>query len=242
MAPSELADGTTCVMLLNPTGGLVGGDVLRTSILQDNDTNLCLTTPSATRVYRTTGAASVQETWIRLGGGAFLEYLPDHVIPHRNSRLRQMLRVELGQGSRAILYDAFAAGRVAHGESWKFSEFDSRIEVFLAGAPIYLNRTWIQPAQQDPGCLGLFEEYSYGATLVVVSEASDVCAAASTSMNEAIRAMPDILGGASLLGNAGCVAKFLARSASALLCAQTELWSLARQLIFNSPAVDLRKY
>jgi urease accessory protein len=177
-----------------------------------------------------------------LGEDAFLEYLPDHVIPHGNSRLRQILRVELKRGSHAILYDAFTAGRVAHGERWKFREFDSRIEVFFGGAPIYLNRTWIQPAKQDPSCLGLFEEYSYAATLVVVSDASDACAAGSASMNDAIRAMPDILGGASLLGNAGCIAKFLARSASALLCAQTELWSLARQLIFHSPAVDLRKY
>jgi len=32
LTPFELADGTACLMLLNPTGGLVGGDFLCTQI------------------------------------------------------------------------------------------------------------------------------------------------------------------------------------------------------------------
>ena len=242
MAPSELADGTTCVMLLNPTGGLVGGDVLRTSILQDSDTHLCLTTPSATRVYRTTDAPAVQETWIRVGERACLEYLPDHVIPHRDSRLRQTLRVELGSGCRAIVYDALAAGRVAHGERWKFRDFDSRMEVFLDGRPVFLNRTKIQPASQNPEQFGLAEELNYWATFLVVSDDSEASATLSASMNEAIRAQPEVCGGTSLLGMGGCVAKLLAPSAPALSRAQTELWMLARQIVLRSGAVDLRKY
>ncbi len=80
-----------------------------------------LTTPSATRVYRTRGQPAVQETHIRIGEGASLEYLPDHVIPHRDSRFHQSLRVDMGRGSRAIFWDALAAGRVAHGERWNFT-------------------------------------------------------------------------------------------------------------------------
>ena len=46
MAPSYL-------MLLNPTGGVLGGDHLVTEIIQEAGTHVCLTTPSATRIYRT---------------------------------------------------------------------------------------------------------------------------------------------------------------------------------------------
>ena len=38
------------------------------------------------------------------------------------SALRQSLRVEMGRGSRAIILDAMASGRVAHGERWEFAE------------------------------------------------------------------------------------------------------------------------
>src|ERR1700733_14760644 len=67
LTPVELADGTACLMLLNPTGGLVGGDFLCAQIIQEPDPRVCLTTPSATRVYRTLDQAAVQETSIQLG-------------------------------------------------------------------------------------------------------------------------------------------------------------------------------
>ena len=57
----ELDDsGVATVMLLNPTGGVVGGDVLETSVVLGPRCRVCLTTPAATRVYRSAGAPAVQ--------------------------------------------------------------------------------------------------------------------------------------------------------------------------------------
>ena len=61
---TELADGTPYLMLLNPTGGVIGGDFLFMQIIQEADTRVCLTTPSATRVYRTRSQPAAQETQI----------------------------------------------------------------------------------------------------------------------------------------------------------------------------------
>src|SRR6202166_2036160 len=116
LTPLTLADGASYLMLLNPTGGVLGGDHLVTQIVQEAGTHVCLTTPSATRIYRTAQKPAILETVIHVGEGATLEYLPDHVIPHTGSALRQSLRVEMGRGSRAIILDSFAAGRVARDE------------------------------------------------------------------------------------------------------------------------------
>src|ERR1700680_3633275 len=161
LTPLTLAYGASYLMLLNPTGGVLGGDHLITEIIQEAGTHVCLTTPSATRIYRTAEKPAVLETVIQLGEAATLEYLPDHVIPHTGSALHQSLRVEMARGSRAILLDSFAAGRVAHGERWHFSEIDSRTEVTVCGKPAFLNRTKINPAAQRPEHLGLMEEFSY---------------------------------------------------------------------------------
>jgi urease accessory protein len=152
-----MPDGSAYLLLLNPTGGILGGDRLLSRIVLDPGTHACLSTPSATRVYRSLGPPSVQETWIDVGAGATLEYMPDHVIPHAESRFKQRLSVELGRGSRAILFDAFAAGRIAHGESWAFREFDSETRVFCSGSPLYLSRTKIMPAPPafNPTSLGV---------------------------------------------------------------------------------------
>src|ERR1700733_2901557 len=119
LTPLTLADGASYLMLLNPTGGVLGGDHLTTEITLEAGTHVCLTTPSATRIYRTADKPAILETVIRLDQGATLEYFPDHVIPHVGSALRQSLRIELLRGSRAIILDSMASGRVAHGERWR---------------------------------------------------------------------------------------------------------------------------
>jgi urease accessory protein len=229
-------------MLLNPTGGLVGGDFLLTQIIQEPNTHVCLTTPSATRVYRTLSDPAVQETLIQVRDGAFLEYLPDHVIPYRNSQFRQLLRVEMGRASRAILWDALASGRVACGERWSFDEVDSCVEISLCGRPIFLNRARICPANLDPDRLGFAEGFNYMATLVLVANELDGWKETTAALGAELRNIPQIHGGASELASAGCIVKLLARSASDLLTVQAALWARARQIVLGSPAIDLRKY
>jgi len=242
LTPAELADGTAYLMLLNPTGGLVGGDFLFTRIIQEADTHVCLTTPSATRVYRTRDQPATQETRIQLGERASLEFLPDHVIPHRSSNLHQSLRVEMGRGSRAIFWDALSAGRLAHGERWNFAEVDSRTEISLCGRPVVLNRTKIRPIDLDPKRLGFAEEFNYLATLTIVADGFNSWKETVMAMDAELQNMPQIYGGVSMLASGGCVVKLLARTASDLVRAQITLWGRARQKVFGSLPVDLRKY
>src|SRR5262249_18750749 len=51
-------DGVATVMLLNPTGGLVGGDLVETRVTLAAGSRACLTTPAASRVYRSAGSAA----------------------------------------------------------------------------------------------------------------------------------------------------------------------------------------
>lgn len=242
LSPIELADGTSYLMLLNPTGGVVGGDVLLTRIVQDADTRVCLTTPSATRVYRTTSQSAAQETEIEIGEGASLEYLPDHVIPYRDSQFRQSLRVKMAPGSRAIFWDALAAGRVARGERWDFDELDSLVEISRCKRPIFFNRTRIRPAELVPERLGFAEGFDYLATLILVADRRDGWREAAAAMDEELRNIPQVYGGASALASYGCIVKLMVRSASDLIAAQAALWGRARQILFGLPAIDLRKY
>src|SRR3974390_2002059 len=181
LTPLALPDGASYLMLLNPTGGVVGGDHLTTHIVQEAGTHVCLTPPSATRIYRTAEKPAILETEIHLGEGSTLEYFPDHVIPHADSALRQSLRVEMSRGSRAILLDSLACGRVAHGERWSFTEIDSRMEVYACGRPVFLNRTRIVPRTNRPDRLGLMEGFDYAACVSVFADGfarwTELCAA-----------------------------------------------------------------
>ena len=229
-------------MLLNPTGGVLGGDHLLTEIVQEKETNVCLTTPSATRIYRTTKEPAVLETVIRLGEGATLEYLPDHVIPHTGSALRQSLRVEMKRGSRAILLDSLAAGRAARGERWNFAEIDSRTEAILCDKPIFINRTIINPVAQHPGHLGLMEEFSYMACLNLLADGLENWPRVAAAMNAELESVPQVKGGVSLISRGGCVIRYLATCASDLTRTNRKLWDAARDLVVRLPPFNHRKY
>jgi urease accessory protein UreH len=150
LAPFTLDDGTSYLLLLNPTGGILGGDHLRTDVTLEDGARVCLSTPSATRLYRSSGAFAEMQTLLRIGRNATLEYLPDHIIPHSGSSLRQSLRIEMDEGSRGVFFESFSAGRIALKETWQFRDYDSRTDIFLRGQPVFANRTLVRGGSSSP--------------------------------------------------------------------------------------------
>lgn len=245
LAPMTLEDGTSYLMMLNPTGGVLGGDHLRSEIVLEEGARACLSTPSATRIYRSSGQPGEINTHVRLKAGSRLECLPDHVIPHPGSSLRQTLRVEMEQGSSGIFFDGFAVGRVALDEAWRFRDFDSRTEILVSGKPVFANRTKLSGAANDSVPQSSFERmsgYAYCGSLVFVADEFREWSALIEDLRSALDSIPGILGGVSLLPRAGCSARYLAHCAIEFHTATETLWALARRHIFNAPPIDLRKY
>jgi hypothetical protein len=129
LAPVALDDPAAVVWMLNPTGGLVGGDRLAIDVEVGPGAHACLTTPSATKVYRTAGATAEQTIKLTLAPRARLEWVPDHTIPFAGAALRQRIEADVGEGASMLLIDAFAAGRVARGERWRFALLDCALSV-----------------------------------------------------------------------------------------------------------------
>jgi urease accessory protein len=233
--------GSLCLLLLNPTGGVLGGDRLATEIVLGPGAHALFTTPSATRVYRALGPPSLQDTTIRLGAGAWVEYLPDHLIPHPGSAFHQSLTVEMGPGSRAIVADAWAVGRVARGERWQFRELVSRTAITAGGRPLFLDRVRLEPARGIPRGLGGLEEFDYLATLVVVGEGLPGWEDPARALDDCLGRWSGVRGGASPIGRHGCLVRLLALTAQDLVEATRGLWTLSRGLLLGLPPLDLRK-
>jgi len=241
LEPIPVDGGTLCLMLLNPTGGILGGDRLKTEITLGPGAHVCLTTPSATKVYRSLGPPALQDTSITLGEGAVLEYLPDHVIPYPGSILHQSLTVEMGQGSRAILADAIAVGRLCRGERWGFSEVVSRITVAAQGQPRFLDRIKLGSSKWLPEGLGGMEGFGYVATFGLFAESVSNWEKILHALEEQLRELPSIAAGVSPLARGGCLVRLLAASAHDLSKALLALWALSRELLLGLPPLDLRK-
>lgn len=241
-APLLLEDGSVAMALLNPTGGVLGGDRLETEIVLEENAHVCLTTPSATRVYRSDGAPAIQRTAIRVGRGATLEYFPEHLIPHAGAALHQSLRVEIEAGGRVLLWDAMAAGRIARGERWSFREIVSDIEVFLCGRPAWLSRTAIDPAVFDPRRLGVMESYAYSGSLAIFSGNFGQWPQLAKALDGELASFSQAHHGVGTMSAGGCLARMLTGSAVDLTAMGAASWRVARALVLNLPAFETRKY
>jgi urease accessory protein len=242
LTPLTLADGASYLMLLNPTGGVLGGDHLITNIVQEAGTHVCLSTPSASRIYRTSRKPAILETTIHVGEDSTLEYFPDHIIPHAGSALRQSLRIEMARGSRVILLDSMASGRVAHGERWSFREMDSRTEVYSCGRPAYINRMRIVPATSRPDRLGWMGEFDYLSSMGLHADGFLRWPQVAAALNEELKSLTNVQGAATVLARGGCVVRFLARFATDMTRVNKKLWDAARAEVAGLPPFDHRKY
>src|SRR5689334_7455514 len=122
---------TAYTLLVNPSGGLVGGDRLSIELSVEREAHALISTPSANRVYRSLSEEAVQDVTIKVAENGILEWLPEHTIPFAGSRFRQTIDVQLHAGATLVLWDAVASGRIAHGERWRFTSLTNHIRILM---------------------------------------------------------------------------------------------------------------
>jgi urease accessory protein len=238
LAPLALDDPAAVVSLLNPTGGVLGGDRLSIDVAVDAGAHACLTTPSATRVYRSAGPPAVQSVRLTLGPGAVAEWVPEHTIPSAGAALGQDTTVEVAQGATLVWVEAWAAGRVARGEAWRFARLESALSV-RDPAGWLLHDRFVLDGGHDLTGLGLAEGQPYFATIVVVADRGlDGWLAA---LPAALPAGPAIAA-ATRLPRRGAILRCLAPSAPALADVIDVAWGLARRRLLGLPPLALRKF
>jgi urease accessory protein len=236
LAPLALPDRAAVVSLLNPTGGVLGGDRLQMEVALGPGAHACLTTPSATRVYRTAGEPALQTARLVLGAGAVLEWLPDHTIPYAGADFRQTIEADLDDGACLVLVDAFSAGRVAAGERWRFRRLESALTVRDRRGTLVHDRLLLTGAADG---LGGTEGADYFAS-VVIAAAHGLDELTAEVARVAAR-VDGARAAAGRLERGALVVRCLARSAPALTAALAGLAGAARRCLLGLPPLALRK-
>jgi urease accessory protein len=97
-------------VLVHPPGGLVGGDTLDIQVHAGAGAHALVTTPGATRFYRSEGEPALQRTRLRLDAGARLEWLPLEAIAYNGCLARNQLELDLAPGAELLAWDITALG------------------------------------------------------------------------------------------------------------------------------------
>lgn len=243
--PPITLDDTGCAytLLLNPSGGLVGGDHLSIGARLGPRAHVLFSTPSANRIYRSASEPSIQSVDLIVAPGGIVEWLPEVTIPFAGSQFRQRIHVKLGRGATLLLWDAIASGRMARGERWAFAGLDNEIRITTASGQSVLERYHLNPA--DRGGVGLATDWDYVASLYLVNDSvnSEVWKRVEEQLATILEERPDsVLGGVSQPAVPGLAVKLLARSAPDLNATLEAMWGAIRAQLWGLPAPALRRY
>ena len=140
-------------VLVHPPGGLVGGDTLEVIVSAAAGSHGLVTTPGASRFYRSEGAPAVQDVRVRLEGGARLEWLPLEALYYSGCRAENRLRMDLAPGAELLGWDVAALGLPKAGQPFTRGAMLQHLE--LQGAWVERGRLAADDTRLLDGPLGL---------------------------------------------------------------------------------------
>jgi len=116
-------------VLVHPPSGLVGGDTLDMQVTVGEGAHALVTTPGATRFYRSEAGLATQQVHARLASGARLEWLPLEAIAYNGCDGLNRAVFDLAPGAELITWDITALGLPAADLPFAQGTFRQHLEI-----------------------------------------------------------------------------------------------------------------
>lgn len=116
-------------VLVHPPGGLVGGDTLDIAVTAAAGSHGLITTPGATRFYRSAGETALQRTRLHLEAGARAEWLPMEALYYSGCLAENHLTLDLAPGAELMGWDVTALGLPSANQPFEQGSFCQHIEL-----------------------------------------------------------------------------------------------------------------
>ena len=140
-------------VLVHPPGGLVGGDTLDINVSVAPGAHGLVTTPGASRFYRSAGEIATQRVHARLAAESRLEWLPLEALAYSDCLAHNEAVFDIAPGAELIGWDITALGLPHAGEPFIRGSFRQHLEV--KGAWLERARIAADDARLMDGPLGL---------------------------------------------------------------------------------------
>ena len=160
-------------VVLHPPGGIVGGDDLALDVTVDGEAHAVLTTPGATKWYRSAGAEARQCMRFDVGPGASLEWLPQPTIAFDGTFACNRSAIDVRCDGCYIGWEILCLGRIASGERLRTGRFVTTTQVNAGGTPLLIERGAIEGGSRLLASPIGFDGHPISGTLIAVSPSVD---------------------------------------------------------------------
>jgi urease accessory protein len=118
------------IYIMSSSGGILQGDRLDMQFDVGPNAVSHITTQAATKVYGMEFGDASQKVAINLGAGSYLEFLPLQIIPYRDSKYYQDVKISIASDSVLVYSEVISSGRVASGERFVMDACRLKLRVF----------------------------------------------------------------------------------------------------------------
>ena len=238
----EALSNMAYMYIISPSGGMLQGDRYRMDITLRNHAFAHITTQGATRIYRMERNYATQIVNIDVGEDCYFEYIPDQVIPYRDSRFYQEANLRVHDNATLLYSEIITPGRVASGE-----HFDYDICYMKANAKDYggslkfTDVAILEPKKRDMKVFGVLSNHDVVGNMYIITKNKKL-QEINTNVNAVLKAIPKVYGGATILpGNSGIGIRMLGNTASDLRYVIYEVVRVVRRIILDAPFSGIRK-
>jgi urease accessory protein len=228
--------------IISPSGGILQGDRYRMDITLAKNALLHLTTQGATRIYRMDKNYATQLVHINVGEGCYFEFIPDQIIPYRNSRFYQNVSLNVHDNSTMIYSEIVVPGRVGSGESFDYDICYMKTKAKnQKGNLRFIDTAILEPKKRNLRNFGVLEGFDVFGTVYLLSNTIYV-KELNDLINTMIESTSRVHGGATILPNSsGVIIRLLGSFASDVRNAIYEVVRISRRVILNATFSGIRK-
>ncbi|KAD3633233.1 urease accessory protein UreD [Arthrobacter yangruifuii] len=233
--------------LMSSGGGILQGDRLRTDMSFGPGTSAYVTTQTQTRVYRMAHDYASAIVNLTVDDDAYVEYLPEPVVPFADSRFYQQTSVVIDESATLLLGETLYAGRLARGERHAYDLYASDLEVRRPdGRLVALDRVRLSPGSGAGGAgvngLDVLAGHDVLAMLYVFTPRAPTALLADTLLRAVGESGGDLVFGVSTLpGDTGVWMRLVGNDTVAVAAANTAAASAVHELLTGRQAPVIRK-
>ena len=231
------------VYIMTPSGGILQGDRYRIDITVSKNAQAHVTTQGATRIYRMERNYASQMINVNVDDNCYLEYIPDQIIPFRDSRFYQTMNARISDSGAFVYSEILTPGRVASNEAFRYDVLYMTIQAtYQDGRLRFTDAYVLEPKKTNLHNIGLLGEYHVVGTLYSIANPCHSSLLVQ-EINAAFKNFPNVEAGITFLPNSsGTVARVLGKTAEEVKAALFEAVKITRKTIIGAPFSGIRKY
>jgi len=225
-------------VILHPPSGIAGGDRLDIKVSLGSDSHSVLSTPSATKWYKSFKNPASQEIEFDLAQDAKLDWLPQENLFFKGADAKVLTKLNLQSSSSFIGWDAAMLGRHASGEEWSKGRVHMRNQIYRDGKLLWIENGQIDAEDKYYKSLPQIGSWPVFATVWAVGPAcsSDLSESLSPMMpwTDSLRA------GVTYLPQGVLLVRAVSSDIEMTRNWMIDMWSTLRPLVHGVPAQPLR--